>query len=291
MDCLYESFAGADFNARVQSLISNFKIRTTSGIVTTQARFRLIFLASGTQNDLRYQSALINGSWKAFRYSPAPITLNNCTCGVSFECSTDIAKIICVHGNNCTIGVAKWTAPTQTRRCTSSESFFATDLFCYFQQSCIDALLDAYNYDMPTRLPLPEATRNIRPLNSSIPSRFLMNDSIDIIFNELMVEEWRIKGNFDGYYETCAPELCTYTYTERLNILYVVTRVVGLFGGLVVTLRLLIPISVTLFDLTRRRWRMRHLQRNAPEIGKTTSIECISIDDELKGIHEFPFRH
>ena len=291
MDPLYASFVGADFNARVKSLVSDFKIRTAAGIVTTLARFRLTLLASGTQNDLQYQSLLINGSWKAFRYSPAPITLNNCTCGVSFECSTDIAKIICIHGNNCTIGVAKWTAPTQTRRCSSSESFFATDLLCYFQQACIDAILSAYNYDMPDRLPLPEATRNIRSLDSSIQSRFLMNDSIDTIFNELMVEEWKIEGNFDSYYETCAPELCTYTYTERLNILYVVTTVVGLFGGLVVSLRLLLPISVTLFYLTKRRWRMRHLQTNAPEIGKTTPIECILIDDKLKGIHELPFRH
>ena len=110
-------------------------------------------------------------------------------------------------------------------------------------------------------------------MNSSIPSRFALNDSLRTIFNELMIEEWTIEGFFDNYYDSCAPSTCTYTYAQRLDIVYVVTTIVSLFGGLVVVLRLLSPISVRIVHATIRLWQ-RRLQRainlsiSAPTEGK-----------------------
>jgi len=64
-----------------------------------------------------------------------------------------------------------------------------------------------------------------------------------------MVETWNEIIQYDEYYDQCAPEQCTYTFTSRKNLLQVITTTVGLFGGLSVGLR----VIVLLFAFCIRR--------------------------------------
>jgi hypothetical protein len=59
-----------------------------------------------------------------------------------------------------------------------------------------------------------------------------------------MLTERKPSSDFSGYYTTCSPKKCTYQITRKMDYLYVVTTVAGIFGGLVLILRLLVPISV-----------------------------------------------
>jgi hypothetical protein len=116
-----------------------------------------------------------------------------------------------------------------------------------------------YNVDMPHRLPLPPATLAMSALNASAPSLFLPNDTISTIFDQLMVEEWPVRPNFEGYYKSCAPATCTYTVYRRADLLFIIATLVSLFGGLVVTFRLLVPIAARLVYWTMNKWRGRHI--------------------------------
>ncbi|CAF2968146.1 unnamed protein product [Rotaria sp. Silwood2] len=128
---------------------------------------------------------------------------------------------------------------------------------------------------MPNRLPLPEATLSITALNSSVSSSFLPTDMIDTIFNRLMVEEWKVDSNFEGYYNTCAPATCTYTIIRRMDLLYVIATMAGLFGGLVIVLRLLTPVIVRLVNWIVARWRYRYLCANDQErVRQTGNMYC-----------------
>jgi hypothetical protein len=247
--------SGAEFKARTDSLVTVFKARTMSHVITLLSLMTTTILYSGIVNGLQFQSLMINNSWRGYRYSPAPATMDECACSVDFNCQQTRGHFFCNHGHNCTIDTAVWIIPGWFSGCIQLDGVFVTDYRCFYNQTCVNKLLSLYNYDMPDRLPLPNAIVNIPVMNSSVPSRFALNDTLRTIFNELMIEEWTIKGNFDNYYGTCEPATCTYTYAQRLDVVYVVTTIVGLFGGLVVVLRLLSPICVRIVTTTIRLWQ------------------------------------
>ncbi|CAF4968095.1 unnamed protein product, partial [Rotaria sp. Silwood1] len=107
-------------------------------------------------------------------------------------------------------------------------------------------ILSMYNVDLPKRSPLPAATLAITAMNSSVPSRFLPNDTISVMVSNLLIEEWQFNIDFDDYYAACAPATCTYTISGRLDIIYIVTSIVGLVGGLSSSLRIIIPFVAQL---------------------------------------------
>jgi hypothetical protein len=214
-----------------------------------------MFLASGIENGLSYGSVQINGSWQAFRYSPAPLSLNACACSVDFICPKANGQVYCSYGHNCTVGTSPWTTPGIIKGCVNLDDIFLSDLRCFFDQTCLDTLLSLFNYDLPSRPALPEATRTMRALSTEIPSRFSPIDMFRTICEALMIEEWIIQRDFDRYYAECAPASCSYSYSQRLDIVYMVTTIVALFGGLVVMLPLLVPIGVKSIDSIVGHWQ------------------------------------
>ena len=68
-----------------------------------------------------------------------------------------------------------------------------------------------------------------QPVPLSMLSR---NYSSKILSNQL---------SYASYYSQCQPQFCQYTVTERSELLYVVTSLLGFYGGLSVVLRLIIP--------------------------------------------------
>jgi hypothetical protein len=188
--------SGAEFKARTGSIISTFKRRTITYFTNLLVSARIIVSANGIQSNLTYQSVFVNDSWRGYRYSPSPAMLGQCKCSVAFDCLEERGLIWCAYGNNCTVGRTAWATPGLFRSCTSLDRVFHSDLRCFFNQTCVDTLVSLYNYDMPTRLPLPEATMGIRAMNSSVPSRFAPTDTMDTLFNDFLIEEWNIEDDF-----------------------------------------------------------------------------------------------
>ena len=236
---------------------------------------RTLLAGSGTESNMTYQWLPINGSWLIRRYSPAPPALNVCACSVAFDCPEPRGKFYCMNGNNCTAGTVVWTIPGVVRSCVDLESILKSDFSCFFNQTCLNILLSMYNVDMPTRLPLPDATIAIPVLNSSAPSRFLPNDTMGTIFDQLMVETWDIQSYFEGYYNICAPAICTYSFSQRLDIFYVISTIVGLIGGLLVTFRLLVPIFARLVQWSIVSWRKRHAGHDHDIPGSDDGKKCL----------------
>ena len=214
-------------------------------------------LASGVESNLAYRSYFYNGSWFINRYSPAPTAIDTCACSVAFNCSSARGKFFCVEGNNCTVGTTVWEVPGLVQGCTGMDHMYLSDLRCFYNRTCVDTILSLYNVDMPDRLPLPAATLAIEPLNISSPSRFSPTDTLSIILDELMVEEWEIQMDFVRYYAVCMPSSCTYVSVQRLHIISVVTTLIGLTGGLSVVLRLLVAIFGRLLHFGIFYWRSR----------------------------------
>lgn len=84
------------------------------------------------------------------------------------------------------------------------------------------------------------ATLIVTPLNSSIPSRFPPDITIGNLIDELFIEQWSKKSIYENYFAACAPSVCRYEYVSRNSIVYVITLILSLYGGLTFGLRFIV---------------------------------------------------
>jgi hypothetical protein len=98
---------------------------------------------------------------------------------------------------------------------------------------------------------------NVTALDKSVSSRFFENSTIEEVLDQLMVEEWNSSRIYDSYYNECQPSQCIYTHETKNNVIYIVTTLVGLIGGLTTGLKLIIPRLVKFIAFCIQKWRMR----------------------------------
>ena len=213
-------------------------------------------IAAGVESDLRFQTLEINGKPSIRRYSPAPPAFNVCACSVVFNCLDPLytaGRFICQYGDNCMASTVVWQVPGMSDGCSYYERYMNSDLRCFYNQTCINVMLSMFNVDMPHRLPLPDAAFRFTPL-SSVGSKFQPATKLESIFRDFMLEEWKILPYYAGHYHNCAPGFCTYTITSRSEPVYVISTIISFFGGLVVVLRLLVPMLVRFTYWIGFRW-------------------------------------
>ncbi|CAF4277365.1 unnamed protein product [Adineta steineri] len=116
--------------------------------------------------------------------------------------------------------------------CYVIEALLQSTLQCFYDQACIDQLLLYLSSVSPI---------NAAALNSSLPSQYSEYSTIENLLNSLMIEEWNPTQIYDRYYDECQPIECTYTIITRNNILYVITTMFGIVGGLITVLRCVVP--------------------------------------------------
>lgn len=136
-----------------------------------------------------------------------------------------------------------WHIPGLYRGCFILEALLQSHLECFYSQTCLQEL--QYNLR-------PEITMNVTLLDQSMLSRFSPDTTLEIIVNSLMVDEWKQSVQHEKYFDICRPLECSYTVTRRRSIILIVTTVIGLFGGLVTTMRLLVPRIVWII-----RWKLK----------------------------------
>ena len=134
--------------------------------------------------------------------------------------------------------------------CTPVESVLLSTLECWSDQECLSMVMDHLNISIHTLDTIP----------SSI--RFAANDTFGTILEQLAVDEWRNESSYEHFFHACSPVYCTYTLTERYNLLFILVSVIGLFGGISEALRLFVPGFVRVVMQFIRRIKQR---RNPPE--------------------------
>ncbi len=174
---------------------------------------------------------------------------------ISCSCGTDT---ICVHkvGVYCSLQTCfdeskpLMVVPGMVIGCLPIDSVLLSTWECFYNQSCVQMLIDLRTFDLYYFLPF---TLNITALDPNVPSRFSPKTQLNTIVSQLLLEEWINMTHPAKHYEQCKPNTCTYTYTGRYNTFYVITSVLGLCGGLGVILRLIIPFMMKLIVKLKRR--------------------------------------
>jgi hypothetical protein len=114
--------------------------------------------------------------------------------------------------------------------CYMVEGILQSTLECLFDAKCVQVMATIF----------PNIDGANRYLLKSNETKFSPNTSIEAVVNALFIENWSTTSSFSDYYAKCAPISCTYTFTQTGSVLFVITTLLGLFGGLTVVLRLVV---------------------------------------------------
>lgn len=162
-----------------------------------------------------------------------PITYNNnsCTCGTSAKCSQPVTL------NNSVISGL-------LIGCYPVEAMLQSSLQCVYNQTCLDLLVS----NLGQRL--TNVTFDI--LSSHNP--YGLNETVEHMIDRLFVDQWYMNYSYHNYFQRCHPTSCTYSFIQNFDILYTLTTVLGLYGGLSITLGLLIPFLLhTIFRIFEQK--------------------------------------
>ncbi|CAF1391503.1 unnamed protein product [Rotaria sordida] len=212
------------------SLITNELLLSLQMIQnTTQAN--ALFSARWTNYDLRMSfSPRLPGMQLV---APVPQVYSNCRCDVSLSCIEQSAIYDTVDTTTKLFSI-----PGIYSGCFVMESLLQSTLECFYNQTCIEQLSSYF---------LSNTSLAVTTLDSSLPSRFFENSTIQELVDKLMVEQWNLSTTFESYYSACQPIKCTYSYMKKHDVIYMITTMFGLVGGLMTILKLVVPRFVKIF--------------------------------------------
>ncbi|CAF3260117.1 unnamed protein product [Rotaria sp. Silwood2] len=158
--------------------------------------------------------------------------------------------------------IANITFPGIMFDCLPFLSTFASSLACFYNQSCINTILTVYS-----------KTINTTVLNEAASTRFPPTMILKEMVEQLFVEKIFNTTSFNAYYEKCAPISCTYTYSRRFYWIYIVTTLLGLFGGLNAGLRLFVPYFIELIMILKQKLLNRTTEPQIKNCKRITTCE------------------
>jgi hypothetical protein len=88
---------------------------------------------------------------------------------------------------------------------------------------------------------------DVTALNSSLPSNYSTDSTVQDLVNNLMIEQWNPSSMYERYYNECQPTQCVYTFQTRNDVIYIVTTLFGIVGGLTTVLKFIVPRLVKIF--------------------------------------------
>jgi len=164
--------------------------------------------------------------------------------------------------------IHRYTAPGLIAGCSSTDSMMLSTLECYYSNSsCLSILMNytkqRYYFNVEHSLWF-----DVRPLiYDPTLSRFPPNSSILTIAKEIMIERWNLSFSYNRFYESCAPNYCTYSERIRPTIVEVIIKSVSMIGGIILLLRLVTPLLIKFifFLLTKINMRQEQQQQQQEE--------------------------
>ncbi|CAF1172169.1 unnamed protein product [Adineta steineri] len=223
-----EAISFSSFQAQIDSLTNAFiaqtpdKFRRTQLFIYETFRANQLLVVPATDWQLAFTTA-------AYNYVIATVPRNSF--GNNYSCITSLDSFsrplyIDVNYN-------KIVLPGVVASCLPVDGIRLSTLECFFNSNCILNLTSIAS-TRNTTIWIPKL------LNASTSSIYPSNTSIGSLADSLFVEDWGIKSNYSSYFASCAPHSCSYQYIDHNTILYIITTVLGLYGGLTVILRFIV---------------------------------------------------
>ncbi|CAF1057497.1 unnamed protein product [Adineta steineri] len=261
------------FDAQINQLVKQLKSTIIADMKHTSDHLELIIFQNGIYSALR-TNYLIQYNPDSDIYSHFPNEYNslsaNCSCIRNATCMIQ-AEFYYFNGysrhNFSTadepvyIATASrlFTVPGMMVGCSPYSTILQSSLKCFYSQSCIQQLqIFIHGFS------------SVSPLSSSL---FQPNTTVEYLLNELFIESWNEKRNFDNYFNSCSPLSCTYTYDRRFNLLYIIMTIIGLFSGAQMAMFLIAPFIV---NIIRRCQKCKHQSNTTENLSNEIELETNS---------------
>ncbi len=246
------------FESETKALIEQFQSTTITSFLlslsmirdTTQANA----LVSGLQSNYKFWMATSRNYVR-----PDQRTYDKCECGSSSTCTYQSAIFHYPNKNKL------FNVPGFLVGCYLIESLLRSTLECLYDQECIHTLQDFISS--------PLSIIAIA-LNSSLPSEYFPNSTVQDLVNNLMIEKWNAPPVYEKYYNECQPIQCIYTYETRNDIIYIATTLFGIAGGLTTVLKFILP---RLINLLRKKREEQQQQQSTISKIKSKTLFFLSI--------------
>lgn len=144
--------------------------------------------------------------------------------------------------------------------CYALETALLSSYSCFYSRTCIDRyrnLTIPYYTDLD---PFLYYGNESVPLNSSA-TRFRINDTVEIMAYELFIESWMNDVSYEKFFNSCAPNYCTYQYYYRFDVLELLSTFLSVYNGLTIVIRFITPFLISMmreiqrrFTFIRRHW-------------------------------------
>ncbi|CAF0983238.1 unnamed protein product [Didymodactylos carnosus] len=224
-----------------------------------------------------------------------PVSYNNCNCAsLQSTCLTEQightdTPIINynTHSYDCYYQ-PNFTVPHIYTGCYVLDSLLQSDLTCFYDQSCLNQLQSFINITLMKNYGRSTAI-NVTALKwLSSSSKYPPNMTIAEILSTLMVVHWNPEISYDDYYQQCNVTECTYTYQQQHNLLYMVTTIIGLIGGVVKVLKFLIPILIKLLRNTIIPFVYSLRRKNRVKATQVLPVATVTNNQHTETRHTLP---
>ncbi|CAF1436927.1 unnamed protein product [Adineta ricciae] len=229
------------FTLSIQPLIDQFKLSTKNNFLFS---FNLIRNTTAVNHII---SALgLNYIFPSHMPSitrPISTTYNGCSCSKSPYCAKEYPV------KNDPTGPPPFIIPKFYIGCYLIEALLQSTLECFYNEICIKEIQSYIGNISSIR---------VTPLNPSLPSSYSVKSTIQHLVDHFMIEQWYSSIIYEKYYNFCQPKQCIYTYKTKNSIIYIVTILFGLIGGLMTVLKLVVPLLVRFIAwiIVKRRRRI-----------------------------------
>lgn len=151
----------------------------------------------------------------------------NCSCGISSMCNSPAM-------------IENTTIPGFRIGCYIIDSLLQSTLECLYNITCINLLKSFYSVQNVIISPLDK--------NHSSP-----NETVQNLVDRLLIDRWETNISYENYYHACSPRSCQYLIEERAGSLFIITTIIGFYGGLTVALKIVAPLLVNIKQYFFRR--------------------------------------
>ena len=229
---LFKTLFEEQINAIIQSFEATTELTYYQTFHLLQFSIQANVLLSGLFSNMIASLQLLEQS---MAFKPRTFQNNTCECGTSISC-TDPLTLEDRRQNQSDL-LSIFTIPGLYKGCYLVDAIIQSTLECFYQPSCISAIKTFLQASHPF-------TTSNDSLNVSISSRFTMFSTIDQLLTKAMTEEWVKHASHVQYFTECQVLSCTYSKTSKFNVIYIITILIGLAGGLTKILRIITPLVV-----------------------------------------------
>ncbi|CAF1429583.1 unnamed protein product [Adineta ricciae] len=223
-------------SSEITSLIRNFKIQIQKSFEIKLNIIQNVIFDNQLMSQL--ESNIYNISFddiNTIKYFPKE--RDDCLCATDSTCRETMR--FCRNNT-------KKDIPNLFTSCYLVDSLLLSRTTCFYDEKCLDIIKNYMN-------PNTQLYEQLYSLYIDEESQYETNVTIETLIDHLFIEKWNDFYKYDKYYNSCKPSFCSYKIEQKPVFLYILTKLIRVYGGLTIIMRLLIPNIVRLIRRKRQR--------------------------------------